>query len=302
LIGASLFAEGQRPFDNLALEEALLERGDCREGLLLFYVNSPCVIVGRNQNPWAEVSPRSGLSVLRRVSGGGAVYQDGGNLNWAFIVPREAHDHEAELDLVAKALRDLGIDVARGPRGGLFVASGSHAGCKLSGTARRLSARKVLHHGTLLVDADLAALGSCLGGLEPSNTRALSSVGSPCVNLAALAPLLSVELVASHLSSSIASRAPERFKLGMLGSDDERSYAAEASRRLRSWEWTWASTPPFSLSLRSSRGPVSLEVKSGLVASASGPGEEFLYPLIGRRFDYDMPDSCLSLLEAGGSR
>jgi hypothetical protein len=110
---------------------------------------------------------------------------------------------------------------------------------------------------------------------------------------------MTLESAASHLSSSLASRASEPLSLGNLGSEVERDYGAQASRRLRSWDWTWASTPPFSISLRSRAGIVALAIKAGLVASASGPGEELLLPYIGQRFDYGLPDACLRALEEG---
>jgi lipoate---protein ligase len=303
----ALRAAGTEPAVNLALEESLLERGigqgagdnhsgRSRESAILVYVNDPCVVVGRNQNPWTEVSAGSGLPVLRRVSGGGAVYHDRGNLNWSLIVPRSRHDRGAELALVARALEGLGIETEPGPRGGLFVAAaGPWKGAKVSGTARRISATRVLHHGTLLVDADLRALSACLGGIEAELSRALPSVRSPSVNLSCLVPGLRVEDALRAIARELSGGEP----LEAEGFAD-RAYAEEAAVRLSSWEWTWGSTPAFSLGLPWSGGLAHIEVKSGIVASASGQGAESLSSVLGRRFGYELPSAALLALEGGG--
>jgi lipoate---protein ligase len=283
------------PWGNLSLEEALLERGPGGGSALLLYADDPCVVVGRNQNPWAEVSARASLPVLRRVSGGGAVYHDRGNLNWAFIVPRSRHDRDGELALVAAALRELGIEAEPGPRGGLFAAGeGPFRGSKVSGTARRLAAERVLHHGTLLVDSDLPRLRSCLGGLPIAETKALPSVASPCVNLSSISPGLSLEDAAEALSRTIAGRGAEDAEGAA-----EASFRDGALRRLRSWDWTWGATPPFSLNLEWSGGTLRVEVRAGRVAAASGPGSSAILGLIGSEFGYGTPMACVEALEGG---
>jgi lipoate-protein ligase A len=287
-------AEGD-PFLNLALEESLLERGFGLDSALLLYVNEACVVVGRNQNPWVEVSSDSCLPVLRRVSGGGAVYHDKGNLNWALIVPRARHDREAELALIADALRGLGVRTRIGPRGGLFYAGGGPwEGAKLSGTARRISATRVLHHGTLLVDADLDRLISCLRGIEVDSSRALCSVPSASVNLSTLVPGLGVEEVALALARALTGREPEE-----ASSLEDGDFARSAAIRLASWDWIWGSTPPFSVGLSWNGGRASLEVKGGIVHSVSGDGSETIARLVGRKFSYETRGIAVKALERG---
>ncbi len=312
----ALRAAGGDPILNLALEESLLERGirddsrgddsrgdagddsrgDAGASAVLVYVNDPCVVVGRNQNPWVEVSPRSPLPVLRRVSGGGAVYHDRGNLNWSILVPRSRHDPEAELRLVAAALRSLGVETVSGRRGGLFVAdAGPWKGAKLSGTARRLTASRVLHHGTLLVDADLSRLASCLGGIEAERSKALPSVRSTSVNLSDLVPGLRVEDAALAIARALS--AAESESAEALA---DPGYAAAAALRLAGWEWTWGATPAFALGLPWSGGRASIEIKSGIVVSASGQGAESLRGMAGRRFGYGLPEAAIGALEGSG--
>jgi lipoate-protein ligase A len=291
---AALRSTGRDPFRNLALEESLLERGFAFESAVLVYVNDPCVVIGRNQNPWVEVSACSELPVLRRVSGGGAVYQDRGNLNWSILVPRARHDQNVELALIVGALRKLGVEAETGPRGGLFVAAdGPWKGAKLSGTARRLSATRVLHHGTLLVDADLCRLSASLSGIEVERSQALPSVRSASVNVSSLVPGLRVEEAALTIARELSGAEPE-------AAEDvaDRSYAEEAALRLASWEWTWGATPAFSLRLDWSGGAARMEIKGGIVAAVSGPGAERITGIAGRRFGYEMAAAAVLALES----
>jgi Lipoate-protein ligase A len=288
---------GRDPYVNLSSEEALLEAAFSDDPLFLVYVDDACCVIGRNQNPWAELStqalsPGSGIPVLRRVSGGGTVYHDAGNLNWSFIVPREAHDREAELGLVASALAGIGIDAAEGDRGGLYLASGPFRGRKISGTARRFSAKRVLHHGTLLVDADLGRLSSCLGGLAIEASRALPSVSASAVNLASLRPGLRLDEVALALARSICGAEPEHLGLAEFPSLASADHRGKAEARLRSWDWTWAQTPPFSWG-QSPR----VEVRAGLVSAVVGPGADQLPGLVGRKFDFELSNLLREVLE-----
>ncbi|HWP68009.1 MAG TPA: biotin/lipoate A/B protein ligase family protein, partial [Rectinemataceae bacterium] len=175
--------EGSSPLDHMAIENTLLEIYAGPPVLLLFYVNDPSVIIGRNQNPWRETAPSSALPLFRRISGGGAVYHDRGNLNWSFIVPRALHSQENELAAMAAAISAQGFEIGPGPRGGLYCGGASvRAGGKVSGTARRFGAKNVLHHGTLLVDSDMASLHASLGGIETCDDRSISSVPASPLN------------------------------------------------------------------------------------------------------------------------
>jgi lipoate---protein ligase len=296
LIGRAFRSAAADPYRNLALEESFLEKGFEGSSALFLYANEPCVVVGRNQNPWVEASEASGLPVLRRVSGGGAVYHDLGNLNWAIILPRSRHDRDAELALVVGALRDIGVDAKAGPRGGLFVsAGGPYAGAKISGTARRLTAGRVLHHGTLLVDADLARMDSSLGGLKLEASRAVSSAPSPCINLASILPGIRVEDVSGAFARVLVGASADE-----AADVADPAYVDEADRRLRGWDWTWGATPAFTVVVERSGGSVGIDVRGGRVASISGTGSEAIVDFIGRVFDYGLPRSCSDAMDIRG--
>lgn len=202
---------GTDPGLNLALEEYLLETPPPHlEGspLLLLYQNSPAVVIGKNQNPWQEV-PLPVLAggnppLYRRISGGGAVYHDLGNLNFAFIRPQEGFSKEGNLDLVRRALARLGLAAERTPRGDLLV-----DGWKVSGNALCYRRGRVLHHGTLLVDADLGALRrSLLPGTPQAeiseglsiDTKAVASVPMAVANLRDFLPPLEMAEVVEALA------------------------------------------------------------------------------------------------------
>jgi len=282
-------AVGHDPIANLALEESLLE--GAADPVFLVYVNDPCVVVGRNQNPWAEVSPSSGLPILRRASGGGTVYHDRGNLNWSFLLPRSAHDQAAELESIASALRGMGVGAEVGSRGGLFARSGEGEPLKIGGTARRLCSTRVLHHGTLLVDADLAALAASLGGVRTLESRALPSVPSASTNVSCIVPGLGMEELVAALCEALGAGAPAN-----AAGEADPGLEPAARARLASWEWTWGATPHFCVAADGPSEAV-MEVRSGIVAGLRGRDSPALAALLGQRFDFGTPERARKLLE-----
>lgn len=281
------------PARNLSVEEWLLSNhrsiaASARGAVLFLYMNGPCMVIGRNQNPWAETgaSPDSSLPVFRRSSGGGTVYHDEGNLNWALVVSRNAHDQDGELAWVAGAISSLGAQVLPGPRGGLFAGPGSRdPGAKVSGTARRFSADAVLHHGTLLVSSDLGRLESSLGGLVLEGSRALPSVRSRVANLSTLLPGLRPEEALGRLAEALAESPPLPVE-DLVPPDALR----EDEARHRSWEWVYGETPAFTAPVELPEGQkATVEVVRGLVAAVHGAGDPAAWgwvpPPIGSRFD-----------------
>jgi lipoate-protein ligase A len=250
---------GSSPLDHLAAEACLLSAPPSDQCILVFYINCASVIIGRNQNPWKEISPSSTLPFFRRASGGGAVYHDEGNLNWALIVPRRDHDKDAELALVAAAISSLGKEVLPGPRGGLYISEGDAGlGGKVGGTARRFGPKMVLHHGTLLISADLSALASSLGGLETLDDASLPSVPAKAVNLRGEGLDLNPLEVATALSRFIAGRPPLAIFPDSL---DQVAFERERAL-LGSDDWRFGITPPFAIGLGGA-GDLKLIVEKG---------------------------------------
>ncbi|HXT49345.1 MAG TPA: lipoate--protein ligase, partial [Gemmatimonadaceae bacterium] len=166
---------------NLALEEHVLRNAMADDDLLLFYVNSPAIIIGRNQNTIEEINSdvvaARGIQVVRRVSGGGAVYHDLGNLNFSFMT-RDVHARFNRYDLfnrpVVDVLEELGVPAEIGGRNDILA-----GGRKISGNAQFATAGRMFSHGTLLLDSNLddvtAALRPKPGKVESKGVKSIRS-------------------------------------------------------------------------------------------------------------------------------
>jgi lipoate-protein ligase A len=235
---------------NLALEEMLLEEVRGQGPVLFLWRSGPAVVIGRNQNPWRECAVRkltaAGLPLARRVSGGGTVWHDPGYLNYAVTVPRETYDADRIWSIVLHALRREGIAAGRVGKSNLCV-----DGRKFSGTAFAFKKGYVLHHGTLLAAADLVRLKTYLQPDWPEmETRAVSSVPAPVVNLSELRPDLSPARLAERLKAAFCEvlddGTPPVFQTEAAFDSD----AIEVRRqRHRSAAWLYEQTPPFELNV-----------------------------------------------------
>ena len=172
------------PYENLAVEEYLLRTAD--DDVFMLWQNEPTVVIGKNQNAYAEVdlavAREKGIHVSRRITGGGAVYHDLGNVNFSFIC---ANNSETGLDFarftapIVKALAAIGLRVELSGRNDLLL-----DGQKFSGNAQYSAGGRTLHHGTLLFDADLAVLARYLRPDEEKlKSKGIKSVRSRVTNL-----------------------------------------------------------------------------------------------------------------------
>ena len=176
------------PFLNLALEDMLFRRMGTEDQILFLWQSRPCVVIGRFQNPWVECSlkelERDGADLVRRQSGGGTVYHDGGNSNFTFLCPAAAFDADENLGVVTSALDNLGIHAEISPRHDILV-----EGFKVSGSAFRKKRDRVLHHGTLLIAADRERLTRYLAAPDWNiEAKGVASVRSRVINLVELRP------------------------------------------------------------------------------------------------------------------
>lgn len=169
------------PVENLAMEKKLMtERHD---DILFLYINSPSVIIGRNQLPEAEADMeycrQHDIPVIKRLSGGGAVYHDFGNINYSFIVnsTKKALDHQL-LSPVTAALQSFGVKTIIGIRKDILVDNN-----KVSGTASHVTKGRQLFHGTLLFDTDPERMKQALNGDKSLRGRHIASVPSQTINL-----------------------------------------------------------------------------------------------------------------------
>ena len=294
------------PGVNLALEEYCLTNLKSRHEYVLLYVNEPSVIVGRNQNILQEIDQdyvnAQRIRVMRRLSGGGAVYHDKGNINLSFI-QRRGEDGlkgiKRFLAPILQSLRQMGVDARINERSDLVVGTK-----KISGSARFSNTRRVMVHGTLLFDTDLHALSQALS--PPDNrllTRAVPSVRHPVANIRPLLDRMmnTVDFV-DRLLLLLRRQVGKMQKLSLDEHHWQRIHRL-AAEKYRSWEWTFGHTPDFSV-VKNGCGNNRLRIDvhrgkiTGIVAlgpdNSAGHWREIENRLAGRRYD---PDAVATMLD-----
>lgn len=199
------------PFFNLSAEEYFLCEKD--EDFFLLWQNEPCIVIGRNQNAADEINgdyvrTRS-LPVVRRMTGGGAVYHDRGNLNFSFIINGEADIVELCRPVI-DVLRSIGVVAEISGRNDILV-----GGRKVSGTAMCSRGGRSLFHGTLLISADLEAMSEAL---KPDETKLIGhgvkSVRSRVANLSEYTEEVSPDIIGAMLAEYMTERGGEIYELG----------------------------------------------------------------------------------------
>ena len=229
---------------NLAAEELLMDRTGPDDATMYFYVNDRAVIIGRSQNPWAECNlarmEADGVQLVRRISGGGAVYHDCGNLNFSFIMGKNRYDLRRQLGLILDAVRALGIDGTFSGRNDLLA-----DGKKFSGNAFCDRGPARLHHGTLLVHADLDRLQDYLNvdarKLRAKGTR---SVRSRVCNLDEYVRGLDVHAVLVQLEAACRREYGGCDRLGVADAVDAADLAPYIAKHA-SDAWRLGQTPRF---------------------------------------------------------
>ena len=260
------------PYRNLAVEELLLrtvEEGCC---VLYLWQNQNTVVIGRNQNAWLEcrtaLLEEEGGRLARRLSGGGAVFHDLGNLNFTFLVPTADYDLDKQLRVIETACGLLGVRAERSGRNDILA-----DGRKFSGNAFYQHQGRRYHHGTILVDADMEKLGKYLCPSPAKlQARGVPSVRSRVINLRELCPGLTIQEMRAALTEAFTQVYPlplERLSLADLA---EGAVSALEKRR-RSWEWIYGRPLAFTFQC-AGRYPwgeitIQLAAESGLVRAAS---------------------------------
>lgn len=263
---------GFDPYYNLAVEQRLLETVE--EGTLILYLwqNERTVVIGRNQNAWREcrtaLLKQEGGRLARRLSGGGAVYHDLGNLNFTFLLPTAAYDLNTQLNVIIQACRSLGIDAERSGRNDILCRER-----KFSGNAFYRQGDRSYHHGTLLVDTDMERMQRYLA---PSplklQGKGVGSVRSRVVNLRELDPSVTVSKLREALEAAaeaVYGLPAERLE---LTAEDEAAVQA-LTQRNASFAWNYGRELPFTVfcERRFSWGELRMEllVEKGLVQDAA---------------------------------
>lgn len=278
--------QNTEPCRNLAVEKYLTFHTESEECILYLWQNRRTVVIGRNQNAWKECRVaklrEDGGSLVRRLSGGGAVFHDLGNLNFTFCARKENYDVERQLSVILQAVSLLGIRAEKTGRNDITV-----QGRKFSGNAFYDSEGFCYHHGTLLLDANVEDMTKYLSvSVEKLRSRGVDSVHSRVCNLKEFAPQVTAKIMAEALKQafetvyglSAHTLQAERFDADAI---------EKARQQFASWGWTYGKRIPFQYSLqkRFSWGDIQMqfEVNEGLIRQVNvfsdGMRQEYLTSL-----------------------
>lgn len=237
------------PYLNLAAEEYLLTTKDYGSSdIIFFWRNSESVIIGKNQNAFSQINTKytkdHRVKVVRRLTGGGAVFHDEGNLNYTFITDYDPNASFAEFAKpVADALSKLGVNARLSGRNDICV-----DGKKISGTAMCAVDGRMMFHGTLLYSADLTKLSSSLR-VSPSKLKdkGIKSVKSRVANLSELIPDIdNIEMLTDFLVNVFTERYGKKdVKVEFFDPEDYPEVIALANEKYSSWRWNFGNSPSF---------------------------------------------------------
>jgi len=262
-------SKGFDPYENLAMEEALLDVVGEDEICFYLWQNERTVVIGRNQNPWKECRTEkleeAGGKLARRLSGGGAVFHDSGNLNFTFIVGKKNYDINRQLQVIVEGLKELGVKAEFSGRNDLLV-----NGKKFSGNAYYFGKTMAYHHGTLMFDVDLDNLMTYLQ-VSPLKMQAkgIDSVRSRVTNLKEENSAITLETLKEALKRAFL-KVYESDTLEMAQIPEEKKQTIQ--EKYASWEWRFGETPKFDVELakKFSWGLVdfNIQLKSGTIQKA----------------------------------
>lgn len=250
------------PYENLALEEYLLFHTEPGECILYLWQNQHTVVIGKNQNSWKECDvsllEAEGGHLARRLSGGGAVYHDLGNLNFTFLVRKEDYDLDKQLRVIQEAAKSFGIPAEKSGRNDLLV-----EGRKFSGNAFYDSGVYSYHHGTILIEVDTEQLSRYLTvSKEKLRSKGVDSVRSRVGNLKIFCPDITIEGMKKAMCRAfgeVYGLVPEYREVP----ENDWEKVRLLKEKYASWDWKYGKKIPFthSVSQRFSWGGVELELR-----------------------------------------
>ncbi|WP_102271894.1 lipoate--protein ligase [Cytobacillus massiliigabonensis] len=270
------------PRINLAIEEYALKNLDINETYLLFYINEPSIIIGKNQNTIEEINTEyvesNGIHVVRRLSGGGAVYHDLGNLNFSFITKDDGesfHNFRKFTEPVVDALRKLGVDAELSGRNDLTV-----EGRKISGNAQFSTKGRMFSHGTLMLDSEIDSVVSALKVKKDKiESKGIKSIRSRVANISEfLKEKITMEEFRALLLENIFG-GKDQIEEYVLTDEDWENIHQLSKERYQNWDWNYGKSPKFNLQ-HSHRFPVGgidirLDVDKGKVENCKIYGDFF---------------------------
>jgi lipoate---protein ligase len=262
--------ESDDPFFNLAIEESLLKNN--KNEYLILGINKPCVIIGKHQSGHMEVNTKfvseNNIPVIRRISGGGTVFHDQGNLNFSFIRQSESGkqvDFRKYTQPVIDFLKSMGVEARFEGKNDLKV-----EGLKISGNAEHIHGNRVLHHGTLLFSSSLEMLRNSLRKDTSCYTsRAVVSTPSSVINLnEKMNCFRDISELRSEMMNYFLRNFSDNFPY-ILSHTDIRQAESLADSKYKTWDWNWAYGPEYtfknSFEINKLNHSCELFVKDGII-------------------------------------
>ena len=272
------------PQINLALEEYVLENFGETDTYLLFYINEPSIIIGRNQNTIEEINTDyvdgNGIKVVRRLSGGGAVYHDLGNLNFSFITQDDGdsfHNFAKFTEPVVEALNALGVPAELKGRNDLLA-----DGRKISGNAQFATKGRMFSHGTLMFDSEIEHVVAALNvKKEKIESKGIKSIRSRVVNIS---EFLDEKITMQEFKDLILRSIFEVDDVKdvpqyVLTEEDWENVRKISEERYQNWEWNFGKSPAFNKQAThkfpAGLVDVRLDVKKGIIENCKVYGDFF---------------------------
>lgn len=271
------------PRINLAIEEYALKTMDIeKDSFLLFYINEPSIIIGKNQNTVEEIDTAyveaNGIHVVRRLSGGGAVYHDLGNLNFSFITKDDGEsfrNFKKFTEPVVQALAAMGVKAELLGRNDILV-----EGRKISGNAQFSTNGRMFSHGTLMFDTEIERVVSALKVRKDKiESKGIKSIRSRVANISEfLQEPMTIEQFRMEILKSIFG-GKEKIQYRELTDDDWKKIHELSEKRYANWDWNYGKSPKFNMQ-HSHRFPVGgidvrLHVNKGVIESVNIYGDFF---------------------------
>ncbi|MCK5847697.1 MAG: lipoate--protein ligase [Caldisericia bacterium] len=244
-----LLSHSYNPWYNLAVEEYLMNTIQPEEFVFFLWQNQHTVVIGKHQNAWRECKIQDLKNcegkLARRLSGGGAVYHDLGNLNYTFACHKDRYDLHNQLQVILNATTKLGINASFTGRNDITVNNK-----KFSGNAFYQAKDNKLQHGTIMVDVNMSKLGQFLSvSKKKIVSKGVKSVSSRVINLKEIVPSLTIENTKDSLIDSFRSLFPETsteiFDTDNLDIDSIK----KLEEKYKSWDWCFGKTPSFQIQL-----------------------------------------------------